>query len=56
MDSSVMQQKEKDAKRYRNMFSNFAENYSKTLEKLVKQSKEFMLRKAENRRQPGKND
>ena len=40
----VAEKKAKDVRVYRNMFSNFAENYSKTLERIIKQSKEHSLR------------
>ena len=38
------------------MFSNFAKNYSHTLEKLVKQSDEYIKNKALNRRKMHKNE
>ena len=38
------------------MFTNFAANYAKTLETLVKQSKQYLARKALERRKIGKNE
>ena len=49
VDAADLDKKEVKVRQYKNMFSNFAENYAKTLEKLVKQSKLYMLKKAEVR-------
>jgi len=43
-------------KTYDNMYTKFAQNYSKTLKTLVKQSQMFLLNKAKLRRNVSKND
>ena len=48
--SANAEKNKRESRQYRNMFANFAQNYSKTLDKLVKQSKKYMLNKAEARR------
>ena len=55
VNTADFEKKQVKERQYKNMFANFAENYAKTLEKLVKQSKEYMLKKAEIRKKPGKN-
>ena len=55
VETADFEKKQVKERQYKNMFANFAENYSKTLDKLVKQSKEYMLKKAEVRKKPGKN-
>ena len=44
VETADFEKKQVKERQYKNMFANFAENYSKTLEKLVKQSKEYMLK------------
>lgn len=43
-------------KQYTNIFSNFASNYSKTIELLVEESKAYLRKKAAQRRKMGQNN
>ena len=41
---------DKKVQKYQNMFSKFAENYANTIQHLVDESKDYLRKKAQNRR------